>query len=87
MMPMLFPGMANPVVGGAAATEQMQELMKKQLELMSQLQQSGQVCVCVCARACVCVCVCMRVTVCVVLSTNGAFGVRRCGSDKVPKYC
>ena len=61
MMPMLFPGMANPVVGGAAATEQMQELMKKQLELMSQLQQSGQVCVCV--RVCVCVCVCVSLCV------------------------
>lgn len=44
MMPMLFPGMANPMMGGAAASEQMQELMKKQLELMSQMQQTGQVC-------------------------------------------
>ena len=65
MMPMLFPGMANPVVGGAAATEQMQELMKKQLELMSQLQQSGQVCVCVCVRMRVCACVCVCVSLCV----------------------
>ena len=72
MMPLglgMFPGMANPVVGGAGAvggaTEQMQELMKKQLELMSQMQQqSGQVCVCV--RTCVCPCV--HVCVC----TNSA---------------
>lgn len=68
MMPLglgMFPGMANPVMGGAGAVgganEQMQELMKKQLELMSQMQQqSGQVRACVCAcvyvRACACVC-------------------------------
>lgn len=60
MMPLglgLFPGMANPVVGGAGASEQMQELMKKQLELMSQMQQqSGQVCVCHCHCVCDSVC-------------------------------